>query len=313
MRKEIYSIEMREAGEEKLHGQFSARCPWFTFSAVILADFLTGDNTRLAAEAFKLGVAEYLVKPFDVEPTLALLRRTVQCRQRTSDVPRLLEETTGLLPPDFLVGRSPQMRQLLTLLGRVADTDATVLIHGETGVGKELIARALHYNSRLKDKPFIALFCGALPETLFESEMFGYEKGAFTGAQNRKKGRFELAEGGTLFLDEIGDINLATQVKLLRVLQEREYERRHNPIWPELEQVLRDHGVLSYSIFLDAATRDLFGYVEVEDEARWEAIAASPVCRRWWTSMRELMPSNPDHSPVGRELREVFHIERPRS
>lgn len=90
--------------------------------------------------------------------------------------------------------------------------------------------------------------------------------------------------------------------------QEREYERRHNPIWPELEDLLRAHGVLSYSIFLDPATRDLFGYVEVEDEARWEAIAATPVCRRWWTAMHELMPSHADHSPVSRELREVFHM-----
>jgi len=92
--------------------------------------------------------------------------------------------------------------------------------------------------------------------------------------------------------------------------REGEYERRHNPIWPELADVFRDHGVLSYSIFIDPATRDLFGYVEVEDEARWEAIAATPICRRWWTAMHELMPSNGDHSPVSRELREVFHLTR---
>jgi L-rhamnose mutarotase len=94
---------------------------------------------------------------------------------------------------------------------------------------------------------------------------------------------------------------------------EDEYERRHNPIWPELEEALRRHGVHTYSIFLDPATRDLFGYVEVEDEARWEALAATPVCRRWWTSMRELMPSHADDSPVSRELREVFHIARPQA
>jgi L-rhamnose mutarotase len=94
--------------------------------------------------------------------------------------------------------------------------------------------------------------------------------------------------------------------------REEEYEHRHNPIWPELEALLREHGVLSYSIFLDPDTRDLFGYVEVEDEARWNAIASSPICRRWWTSMRELMPSHPDHSPVSRELREVFHLDHSR-
>jgi Nif-specific regulatory protein len=110
-------------------------------------------------------------------------------------------------------------------MAQVAATNTTVLIRGESGTGKELIAHAIHYNSLRANKPFVKVSCAALPESLIESELFGYEKGAFTGAQQRKKGRFELAEGGTLFLDEIGDINLATQVKLLRVLQEREYER----------------------------------------------------------------------------------------
>src|SRR6266536_863206 len=110
-------------------------------------------------------------------------------------------------------------------MAQVASTNTTVLIRGESGTGKELIAHAIHYNSLRAKKPFVKVSCAALPESLIESELFGYEKGAFTGAQQRKKGRFELAEGGTLFLDEIGDINPATQVKLLRVLQEREYER----------------------------------------------------------------------------------------
>ena len=108
---------------------------------------------------------------------------------------------------------------------QVARTNTTVLLRGESGTGKELIAHAIHYNSLRANKPFIKVSCAALPETLIESELFGYEKGAFTGAQNRKKGRFELAEGGTLFLDEIGDLNISTQIKLLRVLQEREFER----------------------------------------------------------------------------------------
>jgi Nif-specific regulatory protein len=117
------------------------------------------------------------------------------------------------------------MRQICEQVAQVARTMTTVLVRGESGTGKELIAPALHYNSLRANKPFIKVSCAALPESLIESELFGYEKGAFTGAQQRKKGRFELAEGGTLFLDEIGDINLATQVKLLRILQEREYER----------------------------------------------------------------------------------------
>ncbi len=124
-----------------------------------------------------------------------------------------------------IIGNSGPMRQVYESVAQVAHTNTTVLIRGESGTGKELIAHAIHYNSLRAKKPFVKVSCAALPETLIEAELFGYEKGAFTGAHTRKKGRFELAEGGTLFLDEIGDINLATQVKLLRVLQEREFER----------------------------------------------------------------------------------------
>jgi Nif-specific regulatory protein len=145
---------------------------------------------------------------------------------------KLLDENTHLRQElkeryDFsnLLGTSGPMRQICEQVAQVARTMTTVLIRGESGTGKELIAHALHYNSLRANKPFVKVSCAALPESLIESELFGYEKGAFTGAQQRKKGRFELAEGGTLFLDEIGDINPATQVKLLRVLQEREYER----------------------------------------------------------------------------------------
>src|SRR5919107_2804371 len=145
---------------------------------------------------------------------------------------KLLDENTHLRQElreryDFsnLLGTSGPMRQICEQVSQVARTMTTALIRGESGTGKELIAHAIHYNSLRANKPFIKISCAALPESLIESELFGYEKGAFTGAEARKKGRFELAEGGTLFLDEIGDINPATQVKLLRVLQEREYER----------------------------------------------------------------------------------------
>jgi Nif-specific regulatory protein len=145
---------------------------------------------------------------------------------------RLLAENTHLRQElreryDFsnIIGTSGPVREMYEQVAQVAETNTTVLIRGESGTGKELIAHAIHYNSLRAKKPFVKVSCAALPESLIESELFGYEKGAFTGAQNRKKGRFELAEGGTLFLDEIGDINLGTQVKLLRVLQEREFER----------------------------------------------------------------------------------------
>ena len=145
---------------------------------------------------------------------------------------RLLAENTHLRQElreryDFtnIIGTSGPVREMYEQIAQVAKTNTTVLIRGESGTGKELIAHAIHYNSLRAKKPFVKVSCAALPESLIESELFGYEKGAFTGAQARKKGRFEMAEGGTLFLDEIGDINLGTQVKLLRVLQEREFER----------------------------------------------------------------------------------------
>jgi Nif-specific regulatory protein len=124
-----------------------------------------------------------------------------------------------------IIGTSGPVRQVYEQVAQVASTNTTVLIRGESGTGKELIAHAIHYNSLRAKKPFVKVSCAALPESLIEAELFGHEKGAFTGADQRKKGRFELDEGGTLFLDEIGDINLSTQVKLLRVLQEREFER----------------------------------------------------------------------------------------
>ena len=183
------------------------------------------NEARLAAEAFKLGVAEYLVKPFDIKPTLALLRHTLKGRQEALDIPRPLEEATSPLPPHCMVGRSPQMRQLFTLLSRVADTDATVLISGETGVGKELIARALHQQSRRRAHPLTVVNCAAITEPLAESMLFGHERGAFTGAVIRHRGAFERAQTGTLFLDEIGSLRLEVQAKLLRVLQEHTFER----------------------------------------------------------------------------------------
>jgi Nif-specific regulatory protein len=155
------------------------------------------------------------------------VQRQVEDKRR-----RLLDENTHLRQElreryDFsnIIGTSGPTRQMYEQVAQVAQTNTTALIRGESGTGKELIAHAIHYNSLRAKKPFVKVSCAALPETLIESELFGYEKGAFTGATARKKGRFELAEGGTLFLDEIGDINLGTQVKLLRVLQEREFER----------------------------------------------------------------------------------------
>jgi len=171
------------------------------------------------------------VKFFGVVSSMIAQALNVQ-RMVEEERRRLLDENTHLRQElkeryDFsnIIGTSGPTRQMYEQVAQVAQTNTTVLIRGESGTGKELIAHAIHYNSLRAKKPFVKVSCAALPDTLIESELFGYEKGAFTGATARKKGRFELAEGGTLFLDEIGDINLSTQVKLLRVLQEREFER----------------------------------------------------------------------------------------
>ncbi|MDO8794170.1 MAG: sigma 54-interacting transcriptional regulator [Vicinamibacterales bacterium] len=171
-------------------------------------------------------VERYRVVASMIAQALKVERLVDSERQRLRDENlHLREELKEKYDYSHIIGSGGPMRQVFEQISQVARANTTVLIRGESGTGKELIAHAIHYNSQRARKPFVKVSCGALPDTLIESELFGYEKGAFTGAEARKKGRFELAEGGTLFLDEIGDINLATQVKLLRVLQEREYER----------------------------------------------------------------------------------------
>jgi two-component system response regulator HydG len=186
---------------------------------------MTGYGTiETAVAAMRAGAYDFVPKPFKRVQILRVLSRAMERRQLLLENRRLraqVAEGTG----KTIVGNSTVMRRLLEMVSQVAPSEATVLILGESGTGKELIARAVHAGSDRSRKPFVKVSCAALPETLLEGELFGYEKGAFTGAVRRKPGRFELAEGGTLFLDEIGDVPLEMQVKLLRVLQEREYER----------------------------------------------------------------------------------------
>lgn len=187
---------------------------------------LTGTKTvKTAVEAMKLGAADYLTKPFDVEELRLIVAKTLETGELEQEVRKLRAQVAQRYSFHNLVGRSPAMQDIYSKIEQVADTKTTVLITGESGTGKELVARALHYNSARRDRPFIAINSAALPETLIESELFGHEKGSFTDAQARRIGQFELAHGGTLFLDEIGDLSPATQAKLLRVLQEREFTR----------------------------------------------------------------------------------------
>ena len=182
-------------------------------------------NVQTAVEAMKAGASEYLTKPFDLEELKIAIAKALEYRNLANEVQRLRAEIDREYDVEGIVASDAGMLAVLDTIRKVSPTNATVLIYGESGTGKELIARAIHNLSGRAARPFVSVSAGALPETLLESELFGYEKGAFTGAVTAKPGRFELANGGTLFLDEIGDISPATQVKLLRVLQERRFER----------------------------------------------------------------------------------------
>jgi len=182
-------------------------------------------NVETAVEAMKAGATEYLTKPFDLGELKLSIEKAIRISDLSDEVRRLRAELDRDWDVDGFIAADPHMVEILMTVEKVAPTNATVMIYGESGTGKELIARAIHRLSPRDAKPFVEVHAGALPETLLESELFGYEKGAFTGAVTAKPGRFELANGGTLFLDEVGDISLGVQVKLLRVLQERRFER----------------------------------------------------------------------------------------
>jgi len=181
-------------------------------------------SVDLAVQCMAKGAFDYLLKPFSNEQVEIILRKAEQFAQ-VLNVNQFLTSQEAEDPENEILGESEATNKLRKLIRRVAQTNATVLIQGENGTGKELVAHAMHRNSNRKDGPFIKLNCAALPENLVESELFGHEKGSFTGATNKREGRFELAHGGTIFLDEISELSLPLQSKLLRVLQEREFER----------------------------------------------------------------------------------------
>jgi two-component system response regulator HydG len=181
-------------------------------------------SVETAVGALKSGAYDYLTKPLDIEELKILVRKALHHHRLEKENLALKERLDARFDFGSIIGHSPSMRKLFETMSLVAPTEATVLILGESGTGKELIANALHQNSPRKDAPFIKVNCAALPETLLESELFGHEKGAFTGASARKQGRFQLAHKGSIFLDEIAEMSAATQAKILRVLQEREFE-----------------------------------------------------------------------------------------
>lgn len=217
MKKQTFDVVLQDVMLPDIEGltlltQFKNEHPQ---TVVIVITAIVGWKT--AVEAMRLGAFDYIKKPFDNKNIRMVVQRALQYKEMAANAPKDNYERPNL------IGNSPHMQAVQELIRRVAPTDATVLLHGESGCGKELVARAIHRSSMRRENVFIPVNCGAIAENLIESELFGHVKGAFTGAVNNKKGLFEVAHGGTLFLDEIGEMPLATQVKLLRVVEEKEF------------------------------------------------------------------------------------------
>ncbi len=192
---------------------------------VMVVIITASNNVETAITTMKLGAYDYLVKPFDTDKLLVIIKNIVEKLELEKEVDTLREQVGEKFRFRNIIGKSPSMLRVFSTLERVIDTDSTILISGDSGTGKEIIAKAIHYNSNRKQFPFRSLDCSTIPKDLIGSELFGHEKGAFTGAISRKIGKFELASKGTLFLDEIGNLSIDMQAKLLRVLQEKEFER----------------------------------------------------------------------------------------
>jgi DNA-binding NtrC family response regulator len=182
-------------------------------------------SIETAVESMKAGATDFLLKPFSLDHLMQVVHKALEVRELRDENRKLRAELGRRYEFDNIIGRSPNMQEIFAAIERVAPTRATVLLAGESGVGKDLIARAIHFHSPRRDRPLVKINCSSIPENLMESELFGYEKGAFTGANASKPGKFEQADTGTVFLDEIGDVPANIQVKLLRILQEREFER----------------------------------------------------------------------------------------
>src|SRR5208283_4630107 len=193
-----------------------------SISTIMITAFASVES---AVQALKEGAFDYVTKPVDPDHLSHLVANALRQKKLAEENAQLHEHISEMAQGDEIVGNSPQMKKVIELAKTVAQTDTTVMIRGESGSGKELIARAIHVNSPRRYFPIIAVNCGAVPETLLESELFGHEKGAFTGAQYRRKGKFEMADGGTIFLDEIGTISQKMQVQLLRVIESKQFTR----------------------------------------------------------------------------------------
>ena len=219
---DILLTDMKMPGMEGLELFKMARKIDPEISGIIMTAY---GSISSAVTSIKHGASDYLQKPFEPESLLMVIEKTAKERQLLQEIRDLRREVNKKYAFGNIIGKNYKIQNIYALIKKVSATDARVFITGETGVGKELVAKAIHFNSQRKNRPFVSINCGALAETLLETELFGHEKGAFTGAIRRKVGKFEYARGGTVFLDEVGDISPGMQVKLLRVLQEKQLER----------------------------------------------------------------------------------------
>ncbi|MHB1654381.1 MAG: sigma-54-dependent transcriptional regulator [Desulfitobacteriaceae bacterium] len=223
---EVVLLDIRMPQMDGLHCFYEIHQVQPDLPVILMTAF---SSAEIAVEAMKRGAFDYIPKPFNIEEVKILVERAIHMRKLTREVDILSREVKALSEEvegtSKLIGESPKMQEIYKDVGRVANSRATVLLTGDSGTGKGVVAKTIHYSSERWQNPFLQVNCGAIPEGLLESELFGHEKGAFTGASSQKPGKFEMAEGGTLFLDEIAEMSPSLQVKLLRVLQEREFER----------------------------------------------------------------------------------------
>jgi two-component system, NtrC family, response regulator len=226
-------------------------------------------SEKIAVQAMKLGAVDYVPKPFDNDELRVVVRRVVEHALLRREHRRLLAEVQGTYGFEQIVGQAPAMRRVFEVVEKVADADVTVLVRGESGTGKELVARALHYRSPRRHRPLLTMNCAALSRELVESELFGHERGAFTGAVARREGKFEAADGGTLFLDEVGDMPLETQAKLLRAIQEKSFERvgGNTPIAVDVRLIAATHHDLETAVREGRFREDLYYRLRVVEVA----------------------------------------------
>ncbi len=251
----LTDLKMPEIDGMQLYEQTQSLAP--EMKTVVMTAY---SSVKDAVDAMKRGVYEYLTKPLNLDELFVILKKAVEDQSLRRENEELKDRLQGSYRFESIIGKSASMQQVFKTIFKVAKSQATVLVRGESGTGKELVARAVHYNSPRANGPMVEISCAAFPETLLESELFGYEKGAFTGADSRKKGRFELAHNGTIFLDEIGDVSAGVQTKLLRVLQEKEISRlgSNEPIKVDVRVVTATNRDLEQALASGLFREDLY-------------------------------------------------------